>query len=104
MEAPQTEEEMRRYCAEVDGPKLANMLEFGATPVLPPATLHKMGYTVAAYPVTLLSASIRAMSQTLQLLKEGRPTDSMILDFSELKKVVGFDDYETEINYFRKRE
>lgn len=27
LEAPQSEEEMRRYCQEVDGPKLANMLE-----------------------------------------------------------------------------
>ncbi|CAN0431769.1 unnamed protein product, partial [Hapterophycus canaliculatus] len=30
LEAPQSEEEMRRYCNEVDGPKLANMLEVGA--------------------------------------------------------------------------
>lgn len=27
LEAPQSEEEMQRYCQEVDGPKLANMLE-----------------------------------------------------------------------------
>lgn len=27
MEAPQSKEEMERYCREVDGPKLANMLE-----------------------------------------------------------------------------
>lgn len=27
LEAPQNEVEMRRYCQEVDGPKLANMLE-----------------------------------------------------------------------------
>lgn len=27
LEAPQSVEEMKRYCSEVDGPKLANMLE-----------------------------------------------------------------------------
>lgn len=27
LEAPQSVEEMQRYCQEVDGPKLANMLE-----------------------------------------------------------------------------
>jgi hypothetical protein len=36
LEAPESEEEMIRYCAEVDGPKLANMLEFGKTPILSP--------------------------------------------------------------------
>jgi hypothetical protein len=35
-QAPESVEEMRRYCAEVPGPKLANMLEHGKTPVLPP--------------------------------------------------------------------
>jgi len=80
------------------------MLEFGSTPVLPPATLHAMGFTVAAYPVSLLSASIRAMTQTLQLIKDGQPTDSMILDFAELKKTVGFNDYESEMKYFRDKD
>jgi 2-methylisocitrate lyase-like PEP mutase family enzyme len=28
----------------VDGPKLANMLEFGKTPILPPEQLRKIGY------------------------------------------------------------
>jgi 2-methylisocitrate lyase-like PEP mutase family enzyme len=27
---------MQRFCSEVPGPKLANMLEYGKTPVLPP--------------------------------------------------------------------
>lgn len=34
LEAPQSEEEMRRYCDEVDGPKLANMLEVSQCSVL----------------------------------------------------------------------
>jgi 2-methylisocitrate lyase-like PEP mutase family enzyme len=80
------------------------MLEFGATPVLPPATLHAMGYSVAAYPVTLLSASIRAMTQTLQLIKDGQPTDSMILDFADLKETVGFNDYDSEMKFFRDKD
>ena len=38
LEAPLDEEEMRRYCSEVDGPKMANLIEGGKTPLLPPRT------------------------------------------------------------------
>ena len=61
LEAPETIEEMERYCSEVPGPKLANCLEEGLTPILPPATLASLGFTVAAYPLSLLAASIAAM-------------------------------------------
>ena len=39
LEAPVSEEEMRRYCLEVDGPKMANLIEGGKTPLLPPSRL-----------------------------------------------------------------
>lgn len=61
LEAPHSKEEMERYCREVPGPKMANMLETGATPCLPPGELHRLGYTIAAHPITLLSAAVRAM-------------------------------------------
>ena len=93
LEAPRTLEQMEEYCRRVDGPKLANMLEHGATPVLPPTELKKMGYTMAAYPLTLLSASIRAMRESLELLKRGEPTEAMILSFADTKDAVGFTQY-----------
>eukprot|EP00558_Chaetoceros_sp_UNC1202_P008518 CAMPEP_0197240652 /NCGR_PEP_ID=MMETSP1429-20130617/6883_1 /TAXON_ID=49237 /ORGANISM="Chaetoceros sp., Strain UNC1202" /LENGTH=345 /DNA_ID=CAMNT_0042700331 /DNA_START=13 /DNA_END=1050 /DNA_ORIENTATION=- len=96
LEAPQTREQMEEYCDRVSGPKLANMLEFGNTPILPPEELKKIGYTMAAYPLTLLSASIKAMQESLDLIKSGKPTDDMILSFSETKDVVGFTQYGKE--------
>jgi 2-methylisocitrate lyase-like PEP mutase family enzyme len=94
LEAPQSIEEMALYCREVDGPKLANMIEGGLTPVLPPVELKKLGYRgVAAYPLTLLSASVKAMKSSLQLLKDGKATDSLVLPFKELQRDVGFEDY-----------
>lgn len=54
------------------------MLEQGSTPVLPPQELKKMGYTMAAYPLTLLSASIKAMTDSLDRIKTGTPTDEII--------------------------
>ena len=48
LEAPRSVEEMAAYCAADPGWKLANMLEGGLTPILPPDELGKMGYTLAA--------------------------------------------------------
>jgi 2-methylisocitrate lyase-like PEP mutase family enzyme len=96
LEAPQTVDQMREYCERVSGPKLANMLEYGETPILPPEELADIGYTMAAYPLTLLSASIKAMQKSLELIKNGNPTDSMILSFSETKDIVGFTQYGVE--------
>ncbi len=84
-----------------EGPKLFNALEGGVTPILPHSELKAMGYTVAAYPLTLLSAGAKAMKQSLQLLKEGKPTDSMVLDFLELQRIVGFPEYNLESNRYK---
>lgn len=78
LEAPESIEHMREYCRRVDGPKLANMLEQGSTPILPPEQLKQMGYTMAAYPLTLLSASIKAMTIALERIRDGSSTDDII--------------------------
>ncbi|CEM25098.1 unnamed protein product [Vitrella brassicaformis CCMP3155] len=96
LEAPQTEEEMRRYCTEVDGPKLANMLEGGKSPIIPPKELQAIGFKIVAYPLTLLSSGIKAMKNALDALKAGKPTDSYILPFEDLRAIVGFEDYYKE--------
>jgi len=93
LEAPRSEAEMIEYCSRVKGPKLANMLEGGDTPIITPARLQEIGYSVAAYPLTLLSASVRAMSKSLELLKQQKSTDEMILPFRDLQTIVGFDEY-----------
>jgi len=96
LEAPESIEQMREYCARVPGPKLANMLEHGRTPVLPPDELGRMGYTIAAYPLTLLSASVKAMERSLDLIRKGESTEDMILTFEETKDAVGFSRYAQE--------
>lgn len=86
-------QEMQRYCAEVPCPKLANMLEGGLTPILPPDQLWAMGYAVAAYPLTLLSASTRAMQTALQRLKAGSSAEDLLLPFPDLQGALGFPEY-----------
>jgi 2-methylisocitrate lyase-like PEP mutase family enzyme len=93
LEAPRSIEEMQEYCRRVPGPKLANMLEQGDTPILSPQELKQIGYTMAAYPLTLLSASIKAMTESLERIHQGVPTDDLIVSFGETKDTVGFTQY-----------
>jgi hypothetical protein len=49
---------------------MANMLEGGGrTPLLSPAQLEGLGFKIAAYPLSLLGVSIRAMQSALASLK-----------------------------------
>jgi len=94
VEAPPAEEDMRRICRSVAGCHMANMVERGGiTPVFPPHALQQMGYTIAAYPLTLLSAAAHAMLHALACLKQGITPEGM-LDFKELQRLVGFPGYD----------
>jgi len=99
LEAPQSEEEMRRFCEGVPGHKMANLVEQGDTPLLPPDVLHGMGFKIVLYPLTLIEASIAAMERALQSLKMGK-TPEGLAEFSHLREIAGFDDYyEAEQKY-----
>jgi 2-methylisocitrate lyase-like PEP mutase family enzyme len=95
LEAPTNEAEMRRYCGEVDGPKMANLIEGGKTPLLPPARLEAIGYAIAVYPLTMLNVSIQAMRSALANLRTGDRA-AAAMEFDELKQAVGFPAYYAE--------
>ncbi len=99
LEAPESEQEMREYCNSVPGPKMANMIEHGKTPVLPPEQLEEIGYKIAVFPLTLINASILAMRQSLETIKNGKKP-SNVLDFEELKSAVGFTEYYKEFDRY----
>jgi len=93
VEAPCSVEEMEAICREAGGCQMANMVEHGKTPVLPPARLEELGYKIAAYPLTLLSASLYAMKRALSALKKGDSFDDL-MDFKDLQTIVGFSEYD----------
>ncbi|OOZ37879.1 isocitrate lyase/PEP mutase family protein [Solemya velesiana gill symbiont] len=99
LEAPQTVDEMARFCRETPGYKMAHMVEQGDTPVLPPAELESIGYKIAAYPLTLISSAATAMLSALDALKRGKTPDRM-LEFSELRALVGFNAYDEELKRY----
>lgn len=83
---------MIRFCKEVKGAKMANMVEQGKTPVLAPDQLAEMGYKIAAYPLTLILSAIQAMETALEELKGGYHPKSLA-SFEHLQDVIGFPDY-----------
>jgi 2-methylisocitrate lyase-like PEP mutase family enzyme len=54
-----------------------------------------MGFSVAAYPLTLMSAAMRAMLEALAALK-GQSHPQGLLDFADLRARVGFENYYAE--------
>ena len=97
LEAPQSEAEMARFCEALPGPpKMANIVEDGDTPALPPARLAELGYRIAAYPLTLLSVAAAAMQRALADLEAGRPAEER-LPFAALQELVGFPEYDSEL-------
>ena len=101
LEAPETEDEMRRFCGAMTKPCMANMVVGGKTPVLPLQKLQEVGYKLALYPVMLLSSAIAAMQATLAALcPECNLPQPPAISFAELQSVVGFPTYwERETKY-----
>jgi len=99
LEAPLDEEQMRAYCDGVPGPKMANMVEQGDTPMLSPRELEAMGYRIAIYPASLMLAGIHAMEAALGALAEGT-ANAEAATFLHLQELVGFPEYyEAEKRY-----
>ena len=92
LEAPVDEVEMRRYCTEVPGPKMANMVEGGSTPFLPPAELEALGYKIIIYPISLMLAGMKTMEDALRTMTNGGHPE-VLSEFSHLRDVVGFPAY-----------
>ncbi len=93
LEAPTSIDQMKRYCDEVEGPKMANMVEQGDTPYLSPAELEAIGYKVAIWPASLMLASIAAMEKALADLHAGEQHPENLATFPHLRDIVGFPEY-----------
>jgi len=95
VESPESIDEMSRIGSAFDLPLVANMVEKGRTPVLTRAELESIGYRIAIFPVSALLAAVRSMTGVYQTLKMNGSTagiDVPLADFSELTKLMGFED------------
>ena len=93
VEAPKSVDEMQTICRELPGPKMANIVEGGETPELSHKELRDIGFSIAAYPLTLMASAMQAMVGTLEKLKSDKDRTPDLMNFSELRERIGFNDY-----------
>ncbi len=95
IEAPQDVEELRRIGREVPGPRMANMVEGGQTPILPLDELRALGFEWVVYPLTALLASARALERALAELRRSGTSAGLsrdLMSFGDLTGIVGLDE------------
>jgi 2-methylisocitrate lyase-like PEP mutase family enzyme len=107
VEAPQSMAELERIARELSPlglPLVANMIEKGKTPLLTPAELYAIGYTLIAAPLSLLFAATKAMREVLDVLRrDGTTRDnlSMLVPFDDFGAIVDLDGHYAREARFR---
>lgn len=97
-EAPKDETEMRRLCEEIDAPVMANMVEYGKTPMKTANELDELGFELVIFPNSLLRAAMVTMVNTADHIKEAGTTDDM------LDRIASFDLRNELTDYTRVKE
>ena len=69
-EALQSAEEFKTFAGEIKAPLLANMTEFGKSPLLSFKELSDLGYRMVIYPMSALRVSMKASEEFLRDLKK----------------------------------
>ncbi|NKB65904.1 MAG: methylisocitrate lyase [Candidatus Latescibacteria bacterium] len=95
-EALETPEEFARYAEQVDGPLLANMTEFGKTPLLSAEQFEQLGYAMVIYPMTTFRVMMKAVEGVLQTIRQtGSQADWLdrMQTRAELYELLGYDRY-----------
>ena len=97
VEAPESIAEMERIAAALPGITLvANMVETGKTPLLTPAELAELGFTLIVSPLSLLFTMVKAVQVSLQQLRiDGslRSQLDRLVDFDAFGRLVGLPEH-----------
>ena len=97
-EAMETCEEFERFAQAVPGAiLLANMTEFGKSPLLDVATLGAMGYRLILFPLTAFRAAMKAAEDTLRDLHANGTQQGSVSKMqtrAELYDLLGYTGYE----------
>jgi len=91
VEAPKSLAEMKKIGKAINAPLVANMIEGGATPISSAKVLHKMGYKIILYPLSILYANTFATLQILKELKKSGSTTKFkknLVNFNQFNDIV----------------
>ena len=94
VEAPQSLAELDAIGRAIPGPKIANMVERGRTPLLPPAELHARGFDLIVFPVAAVLAQARAVEGVFATLRRDGTTAALLDElygFEEFNALMGLE-------------
>ena len=101
-------DEYRQFTAAIDVPVLANLTEFGRTPLFTIDELGEAGVSIALYPLSASRAMAAAAARVYETLRRDG-TQKAVIDSmqtrDELYEVLGYHDYERKLDeLFREKQ
>ena len=97
-EAMQNENEFEIFRRAIDVPMMANMTEFGKSPLLSARTLAEIGYNLVIYPVTTLRLAMGAVQKGLAEIAETGTQSGLVQEMqtrAQLYDLIRYEDYNT---------
>jgi methylisocitrate lyase len=95
IEALTSRDDFERYAKDApDVPLLANMTEFGRTPMISAPEFEAMGYAAVIFPVTLLRIALKAIDDCLAHLKTRGTQDGLLERMRTRQELYDLLDYE----------
>ena len=93
VESPESEKEFSIISESVDAPLLANMVEGGRSPLLSNEQLSSLGFAIAIFPGTGLTAAAAALDSVYSCIQQNGSSltvQTPLLPISELHETMGF--------------
>jgi len=104
-EALADRDEFARFAQEVEAPLVANMTEFGKSPLLPLGEFAELGYAGVLFPVSLLRVAMQAVEGALARIAASGTQAELLEQMQtrqDLYDLIGYTDYEQRDRaYFR---
>ena len=100
-EALRTLEEYRQFAAGLNVPVLANITEFGQTPLFTTAELGAAGVRLVLYPLSAFRAAAKAQVVVYAAIRRHGTQQSVVAGMqtrAELYEVLGYDEYERKLD------
>src|SRR5438034_665596 len=93
-EALQSADEFRDFAREIDLPLLANMIEFGKSPLLSLKELSDFGYRMVIFPMSAFRVAIKASEKFLRALKKSGTQKDWIDEMETRQELYELLDYD----------
>ncbi len=97
-EALTTRDDFQKFRVTINVPLLANMTEFGKSPLLTTNELQALGYNLVIYPVTTLRLAMKVIADGLDSLATHHKQDDVLISQmqtrNELYKLLKYEEYQ----------